>query len=313
MLRAICPACRASAWIEVAGGDDSFQLFRCRECDCCRIDGPAMGGGEAYDQYYSSESAKRLAGIFDVLWRLKRQSRARLIRRHAPPFARVCDIGCERGELLNLLQIGGCTVVGTQLSLAAAEFARTHFGIDVYVGELMDAPFASQTFDVIVMLNVLEHLPDPRQYLEQAARMLASGGVLWIEVPNVSSLTARWSGKRWLHHDPRHHMWGFNTTAITRLLGEYGFTVDRTYRYNWEHGPIGTLQSALNALPGPANVIFGIVSNGLSRRPRMLAIQLAHIALSVVLLPLSVVVAAFEGLTGKPQVVLLRAIKGHRV
>src|SRR5438105_4390985 len=156
-----CPSCQTADWTEVDGRDDSYFLFKCRTCGCHRIALPTPPGADRYAGYYSETAAQRLAGVFDLLWRWKRRSRAKLIRRHAPAAARVCDIGCERGELLNVLKHAGCRVVGTQVSSAAAAFARERFGIDVYLGELLDAPFRNERFDVAIMLNVLEHLPDP--------------------------------------------------------------------------------------------------------------------------------------------------------
>jgi SAM-dependent methyltransferase len=305
--RPICPGCHGFEWHEISGQDESYSLRECPTCGCCRIAAASVPDEGLYDSYYAGEDAQRLSGIFDVLWRWKRRARARLILRHAPARARVCDIGCERGELLNLLKQEGCVVAGTQVSQVAAEFAQRQFGIEVYVGEVMDAPFAKGPFDVVLMLNVLEHVPDPERYVAHVARMLVAGGAFWVEVPNVASPTARWAGKRWLHHDHAHHLWGFSLDGLARLLRRHGFTIDRRYAYTWEHGPIGALQSWLNMLPGSPNVIFGIVQHGLSRKPWRLAVQLVHIAISAVLLPFAVLAAVLEGIQENPQVVLLRA------
>ena len=299
-------------WIEVDGSDRSYRLFECAQCGCCRIDGGAASPSALYEEYYSADDARRLSGVFDVLWRRKRRTRAGLILRHTPPRAVVCDVGCERGELLHLLKAGGCRVMGTQMSSRAAAFAQQRFGIPVFVGELADAPFADDRFDVVLMLNVLEHLPDPEQYIEQVAHMLAPGGRFWVEVPNVASPTARLTKKHWLHHDPPHHLWGFTIAGLTALLERHGFDVEQRYDYTWEHGPIGALQSWLNAVMAQKNVIFGIVQHGLSRRPSMLAVQLAHIALAAVLLPPAIVMTLIEGIRGTPQVVLMRARRSER-
>lgn len=298
-------------WREVTGQDDSYRLFVCQDCASCRIDAAAPPAAELYADYYSADDAQRLSGVFDLVWRWKRRARARTILRHAPSPAAVCDVGCERGELLNLLKRAGCRVVGTQMSVAAAEFARRRFGIDVFVGELEDAPFAADRFDVVLMINVLEHLADPERYVAQVAKMLAPGGMFWVEVPNVSSPTARMTGKHWLHHDPPHHLWGFSEEGLRRLLSRHGFAIEQAYRFSWEHGPIGTLQSWLNALTGRKNVIFGIVQNGLSADRGVLRVQVLQVALSAVLLPLAVLVAAFEGVVGQPQVRLLRTRKAR--
>lgn len=268
-----------------------------------------IAGAAAYDGYYSAGAAERLSGVFNLLWRWKRRSRARLILGHAPTAARVCDVGCERSELLNVLKGAGCRVVGTQISTAAADFARWQFGIEVYVGELMEAPFASDRFDVVIMLNVLEHLRDPERYVAQVAGMLEPGGMFWIEIPNAGSFTARVCGKNWLHHDPAHHLWAFDKTGIASLIGRYGFVIDHVYPYTWEFGPIGCAQSWLNWLPGRKNVVFDIVRRGFSRDPLSLAREIGYATLSGLLLPVAVLVSVLEGLAGNGQVILIRARK----
>ena len=290
------------------GSDNSFHLLRCAACGCLRIL-TTSAAPDIYNPYYSKESAERLAGIFNVLWRWKRRSRAALILRHTRDNARVCDVGCERGELLNVLKEAGRRVEGTQMAPAAADFARKHFGIDVFVGELMNAPFANDRFDAVLMLNVLEHLPDPEGYVAQVSRMLETGGMFWIELPNIGSFTAKMAGKSWLHHDPPHHLWGFDKAGIARLLGRHGFVVEHIYSQNWEFGPIGTLQAWLNWLPGPKNVLFNIVRRGLRRDAASLGRDLTHIVLGGVMLPFAFAVAGLEGIFGNGQVLLMRARK----
>ncbi len=306
-----CPGCQASAWHEITGRDHSYRLFQCSSCGCCRIDWTQTSHtSDLYDdEYYSEGSAQRLAGIFDTVWRWKRRSRAKLILRWAPKCARVCDIGCERGELLNVLARSGCRVSGTQLSKSAAEFARRRFGIDVDVGELTNASLPSGAFDAVLMLNVVEHLQDPDSYVATVAQMLSAGGVFWVETPNAGSFTARVSGKNWLHFDPPHHVWMFDKAGISQLLVRHGFAIEQIYHHNWEFNPIGSLQSWLNFLPGPKNVIFEMVRRGFGSDRHRLSIRLTHLLLSVVLLPFAFLVAAVEGTCGNGQVLLIRARK----
>lgn len=306
LAEACCPACHEDRWTEVAPEDPSYTLHRCSRCGSYRIHPDKVAPALLYRDYYGGADAKRLTGIFDSIWRSRRQQKAAQILRGVPAGARVLDVGCERGELLNVLKGVGCRVAGTQLSQGAADYAREHFGIDVFVGELQDAPFEAGSFDVILMINVLEHLPDPESYLRRVAELLEPGGMFWVEVPNTGSFTARLSGKRWLHHDPPHHYWGFTIPGLRTMLGRNGFDIERIHHVSWEHGPFGCLQSWLNFLPGPRNVVFDIVREGLSRQPGRLALQLVHGLLGALLLPLAVVTATVESLSGNGQVILLR-------
>jgi hypothetical protein len=93
------------------------------------------------------------------------------------------------------------------------------------------------------------------------------------------------------------------------MLDRHGFDVERIHHVSWEHGPFGSLQSWLNFLPGPRNVAFEIVREGLSREPGRLALQLAHGLAGAALLPLAFATATLESLSGGGQVVLLRLRK----
>jgi SAM-dependent methyltransferase len=302
-----CPVCRASAWDEIDPARNGYQLFRCRGCRCYQINATRQPEQERYHRYYASGSAQRLSGIFHVFWRFFRQRKARLILRYLPPRAAVCDIGCERGELLHALKQAGHQVAGTQLSVPAAQFARERFGIEVYVGELPKAPFAERAFDAMLMIHVLEHLPDPEAYLAHVHRLLRPGGAFWLEVPNAGCWTARLCAKRWFHHDPMHHVWAFNKEGLCRLLARHGFVVEQMRHFSVEHGPIGCVQSWLNYLPGPRDALFGVVREGFARKPGALMVQLLHVALAGLLLPAGIVVSLMESALGDGQTLLLRA------
>lgn len=131
------------------------------------------------------------------------------------------DVGAATGFFVSLALRAGFSARGVELSAHAAERARQK-GIDVQTGTLADV---SGTFDCITMLDVIEHVPDPRAELTRAARLLRAGGVLVINTPDVGSLVARVLGKRWHLIVPPEHLHYFNRSTMRRLLEEVGFEV----------------------------------------------------------------------------------------
>ena len=305
----MCPVCQTSVWQEESSDDQSFGLFRCIGCGCQQLVLDRVSPAALYHTYYSAGNAERYAGWFQRLWRFNRRQKAKLFLRCGTHGSTVCDVGCERGELLHVLKQSGWHVCGTQLSQPAADFARRQFGIEVFVGELPEAPFANDVFDMVTMIEVLEHLPDPEAYLAHVSRMLRAGGIFWVEVPNAGSFTAKLCGKRWLHHDPEHHFWSFTKDGVVHLLRRYGFAVERVYHLGWEYSPIGCVQSWLNFLPGPRNRVFHMVRRGFSGRPGERLLQAACVGLSLVLLPAACVVTILERCIGNGQIVLVKARK----
>jgi SAM-dependent methyltransferase len=95
----------------------------------------------------------------------------------------VLELGCAHGAYVALLGWAGYTATGTEMSPWVVEFARQSFGIDALAGPIETQPLASGSFDVIILNDVLEHLPTPATTLAQCARLLAPDGFFVIQTP----------------------------------------------------------------------------------------------------------------------------------
>ena len=98
---------------------------------------------------------------------------------------RVLEVGCYEGFLLKLLRDHGAIVQGVEPSTSAAELASERWGVPVDAGRFEDADLGNERLDLIVLSHVLEHLMDPRAAIARCHELLAPGGALFIEVPNV--------------------------------------------------------------------------------------------------------------------------------
>ncbi len=106
------------------------------------------------------------------------------------PGERVLEIGCGSGTLTERIQKMGCTVVGVEKRVDAAEKARP-LCEEVVIGdvEVTTLDFPSHSFDVILLIDVLEHLVDPKATIKRLLPLVKATGRLLIAVPNV----AHWS------------------------------------------------------------------------------------------------------------------------
>ncbi|NBQ59414.1 MAG: class I SAM-dependent methyltransferase, partial [Opitutaceae bacterium] len=105
-----------------------------------------------------------------------------LLARRLPP-ARVLELGCAHGGYVALLGWAGFTATGTEMSPWVVEFSRQTFGINALAGPIETQPFALGSFDVIVLNDVLEHLPTPAATLAHCARLLSPDGFFVIQTP----------------------------------------------------------------------------------------------------------------------------------
>lgn len=145
-------------------------------------------------------------------WQLK------LVRRYGGG-GNLLDVGCALGAMLRAGQEAGYVPFGVELNPAAVERARQH-AQDVRCGTLAQAGYAPDTFDIVTMTDLLEHVHDPASTLREVRRILKPGGVLLITTPNTGSLGARLLGRHWPHYKIE-HLFYFNRKALRMLLAEF--------------------------------------------------------------------------------------------
>ncbi len=146
------------------------------------------------------------------------------------------EVGCAGGAFLNAARKAGYNVRGVEFSEDASEFARTKFHLDVVTGDLMDAHFSPQSFDVIFMGDVLEHLPKPGASLGEINRIMKQGGLLVIECPmQTNTLFSRlgfllygFARKKAAVHLPPYHLFEYRPASMRNLLLRSGYRTVRS-------------------------------------------------------------------------------------
>jgi len=134
-------------------------------------------------------------------------------------------VGTGVGTLMEIASAKGYTVTGVEVSEWASAYARKEKELDVVPGTLEDAHFADESFDVIVLNHVLEHVETPKSLLAEIRRILKDDGLLAIGVPNAESLMATLIGARWASWRPEQHIWHFTSGTLAALLKTVGFDV----------------------------------------------------------------------------------------
>jgi SAM-dependent methyltransferase len=139
------------------------------------------------------------------------------------PSGRFLEVGCGRGELLELAEKNGYRVDGCDLQRSPVLPAD----LPIYLGPLRDIDFPDETFDCIVMRNVVEHLFDPAEELQVCHRLLKAGGCVYIKVPSADYHY----GLKWLLTQKPHlfnppwHLNYFSQQGLSRFLERNGFRV----------------------------------------------------------------------------------------
>jgi SAM-dependent methyltransferase len=126
------------------------------------------------------------------------------------------DVGCGAGALLEAAAGEGWDAEGTEVASAAVARLAAR-GLTVYEGELDALPLRAGDYDVVSLVEVLEHVADPTALMATAARLLRPGGVAYITTPHARGLSGRALGLRWTLVSPPEHLQLFSRPGLRAL------------------------------------------------------------------------------------------------
>ncbi len=227
-----CPACGSGRKRETWDSGD-FAFVRCATCGLLRQDPQPEPEAIAarYDASYLEYEIGNQFAFRDLELRAFRD-----VGFGPRPGSSFLDVGCATGALLAFLRDAGVDAKGVEIGAENAAYARDHFGLDVFTGRLEDAPYADACFDVVHAAHLIEHLNDPRGFLERARALLKPGGELVLTTPNEASFQGRLLRGRW-RSAIRDHLFLFSPDTLARLADRAGFAPIK--RATWGGWPAG--------------------------------------------------------------------------
>lgn len=131
------------------------------------------------------------------------------------------DVGCGAGHLIEVAKSANWEVVGTELSIVAVRRLQEK-GYIVYNALLKDLPEPRQSFDIVTLIEVLEHVPEPVDLLREVREFLRPGGCLYMTTPNARSLAVLLKGIEEVLRPPD-HLWIWSPLSLRKLLLHTGF------------------------------------------------------------------------------------------
>ena len=170
------------------------------------------------DDYISHTDGKR--SIFEKAYHFIKnialKNKLSLINDLQQSKGNLLDIGAGTGDFLLVAKNNNWNTVGIEPSEKAKAIAKAK-GVELKsnLSEL-----ESNSFDIITMWHVLEHVPNLENQIKELKRLLKPNGSILIAVPNFKSFDANYYKEFWAAYDVPRHLWHFSKTAIEKLFSK---------------------------------------------------------------------------------------------
>lgn len=219
---------------------DGYNIVKCKECGLVYVN-PRLKQKKLHEIYkkdYFSNSAfkfKKL-GLYGYEKYLEEEDyikatfneRLKIINSYSKK-ARLLDIGCALGFFLEIARNDGWNAQGLEIAKFAYEYATNKLELPVMNKTLEEAKFKSDSFDVVTIFDVIEHLPNPNGTIKEIRRILKPNGLIAITTPNIGSIPAKLLGKNWEEiKRVREHIYFFSENTLKKMLEVNKFKVLKT-------------------------------------------------------------------------------------
>lgn len=219
---------------------EEVQLCKCKDCDLV-FSQKLIDKKELTDfytnlyqrtNYFSPITAKRYEELLEEFEPYRKTNK-------------ILDVGCGCGFFLEIAKQKGWEVYGTEFAQNVVDEC-TAKGFNMQLGSLEDVHLENDTFDVIVSIEVIEHLTDPKATVKEMYRILRPGGCVYITTPNFNSLLRYRLGPKYdVIRFPLHLIY-FTPKTLRNLFSEQGFSSSRTITSGYSRTRILTSKGRSN-------------------------------------------------------------------
>jgi len=234
-----CPFCKSKKNKQLFVGKDylfsqeNFTVVKCASCGLL-FTNPRVKENQISSYYYSGYSPYKEVRQQTILEKIKNKvgqffgnpHREILQILRSIEAKTVLEIGPGNGNLLYFLKENGFEVAGVEIDKTCVKRIREK-GICCYLGDLNEtiSEIGSKKFDAVILFHVFEHLYHPKETLKKIYDLLSEIGLIYISLPNSSSLEAKLFGKYWRGFDLPRHIVHYDVNSITKILLQMGYKI----------------------------------------------------------------------------------------
>ncbi len=217
-----CPLCKERD-DKILFNKESFDVVKCKRCSLVYVN-PRLTVKESQRLYnaevispsvYYKETKEEDYITF--------QKRLQIIEKYAEK-GKILDIGCNIGTFLEVAKESGWKTYGIDINEGVKKECLKK-GIKFFKGTVAKVKFQKNFFDAVIMNDLIEHVHNPQELLQQVKRVVKPQGIIFIVTPDVGSYAAKVLKKRWPHFKPNEHLIYFSRKTLRKVLESEGFVI----------------------------------------------------------------------------------------
>ncbi len=223
-----CDNCGSDQFSTLCEWNNLSKVVQCRCCGLQLVN--PIPNKEYLDQLYRQDGEEHPYYQNYIRERTDRKKsynkqyhrRLKLIEKYSKGKGKLLDIGCGGGFFLKAAEERGWDPHGIDIVPDFVEFARNELQLkNVHCRSLEQSNYEKHYFDVIVLWDLIEHLPRPADFLKTINSILRPGGILVIWTPNTKNAT--WVKGKWVGYTSLQHLYFFSTLTLKKMLNSSGF------------------------------------------------------------------------------------------
>jgi 2-polyprenyl-3-methyl-5-hydroxy-6-metoxy-1,4-benzoquinol methylase len=238
-----CPACKGTEFKnhlickDTLVSQESFAIVKCKDCKILftnpRPDAASLPAYYQSDDYIShtNKGNNLINLIYKIVRNFTIRSKYSIITQKIKN-GKILDVGCGTGDFLHYCQKKSWEVTGVETNPIARELTKEKGIKNIYSSyqEIEE----NETFDVITLWHVLEHIPDLTEAINTFKKSLKKDGLLVIALPNRDSLDALVYNENWAAYDVPRHLYHFNQESFGKLMKKNKLKIIQIQPMKWD-------------------------------------------------------------------------------